>query len=150
MATKITRKRNLIIASMLLVFAFASISSNLNAAKFYKWTDDEGSVHYSDKPNENNTAETIHISAPKASENAHPSKKTISTDKEGKENKTENMKRAESVEEYCETLRGNIKTLETKNRIQSVDAEGNKVDLNEASRQEKLSKYKEQLKSRCQ
>jgi len=134
----------------LLAISSIAMSSTGLAAKFYRWVDENGGIHYSDKPDANNTAETVDVYAPKPSSSTANNSSTASsstTNETQTENK--NPQQADSIEEYCKKLADNIKTLETKSNITSVDSEGKKTNLSKDEQQKTLEKSKQEYDSRC-
>ena len=117
------------------------------AAKIYQWTDEDGGIHYADKPDAKNTAETIDIYTPKPSSSAP--KSTASSTKTGDEADNDKAKTTNSVEEYCKKLGENIKNLETKKNVTFVDNEGNKTQLSSDDQKEKLESYKKDYQDQC-
>ncbi len=136
----------------LVMSIFLVLSAPCFAAKFYTWTDEKGVPNYSDKPDDNNTAETVDVYAPKPSSSASKStgsQESPGTDDASEDSKNANAQHANSVEDYCKKLGDNIKTLETKSNITSVGADGKKTNLSKEEQKKTLDKSKQEYDSRC-
>lgn len=148
------KKKSIMKVQLIITLTVSSIvfSAPGLAAKFYRWTDENGGIHYSDKPDANNTAETVDIYAPKPASGSGNSSTGSQTSSNNENNPSENKnsQHANSVEEYCKKLSENIKTLETKSNITSVDTEGKKTNLSKDEQQKTLDKSKQEYESRCQ
>ena len=136
---------------ILILSAYLFLTPNVYAAKFYKWTDDDGNVHYGDKaPEDNKSAETVHVSTQKSSTSTNSS--TSSSDDSEKPNlENDNMKekQSEDLKKYCKDVSNNIKTLEIGGRIQTKSSDGSKKFLDAGEQKSQLDKYKKQYSERC-
>lgn len=133
-----------------LVFIFGA--SQITAAKFYKWTDKDGNIHYADKePLGVESAEAVNISTPKTSESAHsiPAFKVEEKAALSPEEQKQKEEDATKLKTYCDSLTTNIKTLEIGGRIKTVDADGNQKFLSDEEMQEKTKTYQGQYKEKC-
>ena len=142
---------------LFICLSFVAPAQLVNAAKFYKWTDESGSTHYSDKAPDNvESAETVHISSkkiPAANNEASAVNQFQSNSEQQKEASAEELaeqeKQEKALAEYCQSIQSNIKALEIGGRIQTVDAEGNKKFLDENEQKQKLDGYLQQQKENC-
>jgi hypothetical protein len=126
--------------------------ANVSAAKFYKWTDEDGSIHYGDNaPDEVDSAEPVHISGQKTSKTVHNIPKfTVEDEQElTSEQQEKNKERETQLKDYCNGISKNIKQLQIGGRIQTIDDEGNRKFLNDEEQQQKLKKYQDQLSEKC-
>lgn len=127
-------------------------ASQVTAAKFYKWTDKEGSIHYADKePLGVESAEAVNINTSKTSETVNTipafsvqNKTELSPDQQKQKDED-----AAKMKEYCDGLTTNIKTLEIGGRIKTVGADGNQRFLSDDEQQEKSKKYQSQFSEKC-
>ncbi len=137
------------IHSFRLVCCLILIASSVSAysAKFYKWVDENGNTHYSDRaPAQDTEVETVHITTSKpssaksvpidASEDTQPDTQT--TEQNSKE-----------MQAYCEKLSENISTLEESSIVQSIDSEGNRQQLSKEEQDKQLSQKKAQYDKNC-
>jgi len=135
----------------------------LHAAKIYKWQDDNGSWHYSEKPPLEGAPETIKLKSKKSdSEETEPSEETNEEISKGTEDNqsekaplpkspevlaTEKARRAED----CDRARKNLDKLTHRTRILIDDEEkGEQRYLTEEERQDWLKKSGDQVKEFCQ
>ena len=142
---------NKIFFVLLSIFAF-SFSQNAFSAKFYKWTDEDGNTHYSDKvPDGETDTETVQVNTLKPSKTEHslPEYTAGETKELSKEQKEELKKQEENLIEVCNGLRSNIASLEKGGNIQILDDEGNQKSLNKEEQDAKLKQYKTQLDKNC-
>ena len=132
--------------------ALILISSYAFSAKFYKWTDEDGNVYYSDKvPEGQENAEEVFVSASKPSTSKTPTgPQTGETKGSAPSDQSNQAEQEAKLKKYCDDVRKNISTLETGGKIQSVDSEGNKNYLDDQAQQEKLKQYKLEESARCQ
>jgi len=138
--------------------SFSALPTHVIAAKFFKWTDENGNTHYSDKaPDGVESPETVHVSSKKrsgdAAEAARSNVQSQNNNREQEDNSPEALaekeKQEKALAEYCQSLQSNIKALQIGGRIQTVDAAGNKKFLDEKEQQQKLDQYLNQHKESC-
>ncbi|TNE82317.1 MAG: DUF4124 domain-containing protein [Gammaproteobacteria bacterium] len=132
----------------------------LHADKVYKWQDENGGWHYSEKPPAEATTETIKIKSSKPvdtdiDEEETPQGEEISTTQEEKKplKKSPEVLAVEKARkaEDCERAKRNLDTLTHRTRILYDDEEkGEQRYLTEEERQEWLKKSKDQVKEFCQ
>lgn len=137
---------------LLFSLVFIIGSSQIAAAKFYKWTDKDGNIHYADKePLGVESAEAVNISTPKTSESVNTIPAFKLEDKTALSAEEQNQKEEDTAQlkAYCDSLTTNIKTLEIGGRIKTVDADGNQKFLSDEEMQEKTKTYQGQYKEKC-
>lgn len=123
---------------------FAVLVSPYAQAELYKWTDDEGKVHYSDQPL---TEKTRSIKNPSAGQSAITSTAKKSLDAKDQDYQ-QRKKEAESAQakakaeaehegllaENCAKARKNLSTLQNTPRVYSTDAAGQRIYMDDAAR----------------
>lgn len=129
------------------------------AAKLYKWVDEEGNITYSErKPPPESNAETIRLrsatlDAPGAQERLDElNERAEEADKDRKfaENSaTASAERDERMANNCETARENMRILRTTSRIQDKDENGEAYFLDEAAIQAKITQTQSQIENNC-
>ena len=124
-----------------LLLAALLASSPLHAAKLYKWTDEEGNVHYSQKPaSATNTEEVINAQpqeVEEAVEEMTPVEIPMPVDTEA----------AQKQAERCQQLLRDLEIYQ--NSEQVTDSEGNVMQLSPEMREAKLKEINEELDSSC-
>jgi hypothetical protein len=129
------------------------------SAEIYKWVDENGKVHYSDKPfNEN--AEKVTIEKPPTEkqriEAQNNAKRLIQRDKRLQENKIEDQqllkqqtKEINEKSKICADAKKELEILMTPVRVYQVDENGNESILDDAQRQINIKHYKEEIENNC-
>lgn len=125
-----------------LLLAFIMLPTAM-ATGVYKWTDENGKVHYGSQRPENAEAETLNINdsqptpAPKKSEGADEA--NLPVDDKAKQERLA----------YCKKERNRLKTVEKNKTIHEKDASGNVVKLAAKERQQRLSKIQANINKYC-
>lgn len=141
-----------------LALLFASLS-NLHAADIYQWTDENGKVHFSDKPPRDQKAKNISGST----KNINTESRGSEGEKLGKifapmteEEKAYNQQqeqmaaqRQAALQRNCDKARKEL-TFFTNRRFFWVDDEGNEWNATEEERQEKIKEFSEYIAKNCQ
>ena len=126
-------------------------------AEIYKWTDEQGRVHFSDKPPGENTSQ-YHLRTPvstsSSSNEVTPGDaerrikqrklmESLEADRLEKEQAVAKQKQQQAARERkCQYARAELRANKDANLIYDYDAQGNRVYLNEAQKQKYLkSKY---------
>lgn len=154
-ARKVTR-------NIFLIASLCLLTATPSYAGIYKWTDDEGVVHYGEKPG-NTSAEKIDIrqnettktrvpKAKKADENENP-------EAEGTEQTTaEPEKPAEPVEpaiskkekaRLCQEAKSDYATIISRGRLREINKKGEHIYLSEQQRQQRLAAAKKKQGEFC-
>ncbi len=135
----------------------------LHAGKIYKWQDENGSWHYSEKPPLEGTPETIKLKSKNS--DSEETDSTAESDEEAptetEDNQAEKAPLPKSPEvlaaekarkaEDCTRAKKNLDTLTHRTRILYDDEEkGEQRYMTEEERQEWLKKSSEQVKEFCQ
>ncbi|MGH1470472.1 MAG: DUF4124 domain-containing protein [Cellvibrionaceae bacterium] len=127
-------------------------------AEIYKWTDEKGKVHFSDKPPENKKAEDITESVKNtnidASQNEHSKlNKIFAKETEGEKQlrlrkAKEQKKQKVEIEKRCAKAKKDLKFLREK-RFFTLDENGKENTMTEKQRNELTSKYSQLIKKNC-
>jgi flagellum-specific peptidoglycan hydrolase FlgJ len=128
------------------------------AAKLYKWVDDQGNVTYSERRPQNHEAETIRLRGAtldssgaqekldQLNERANDQQK----DREfAKNSASATAERNERLANNCKIARENMRILRTTSRIQDKDADGEAYFLDEAGIQAKMTATQRQIDDNC-
>ena len=128
------------LTSLLLIASLLG-SSAIYAEKLYKWTDEEGNVHYSQKPrNDVGSEEVIQANPPKPEEEPQDTTPVVvpmPTDVEA----------SQLVADKCQGLYHELEIYEKKQPIS--DSEGNVMVLSEEMREAKIFEIKAALDESC-
>lgn len=127
------------------------------AAKLYKWTDEQGNVTYSQlPPPQNSGAKQMELRGLQGVSNDQARERlgaiteraeTARKDREFKSNyTTESQNRDERIKANCETARQNLRILETASRVKTE--EGDFVD--DSQRQERIASARKQVADFCE
>lgn len=95
------------------------LSSPLSAGEFYKWTDEKGTVHYSEREpeNTNTSSETIHTYNSTSTGSRSSSTGTATGSKGGEKQETEKkpeLKLAKKDKDLCERAKKDSETLRSR------------------------------------
>ena len=126
-------------------------------AEIYKWTDEQGHVHFSDRPPDNKTPQyplrsPTSASGTTAGETLTDAERRIKQRKLMESLEAERLEKEQAVAKQkqrqamrgrkCEHARADLRASKEANLIYDYDAKGNKVYLNETQKQKYLeSKY---------
>ena len=126
----------------------------------YKWTDDEGNVHYSSSPPPDQQAETVKPPPATDSEAAQKSlqkSRDILQPPEEKNKDSEKKKAAAEAEpdpaakkKRCEAARKALEQLRTANRLQYINEDGERAYMTPEQRAEREKKAQEMVEKNCQ
>ena len=128
------------------------------AAKLYKWVDDQGNVTYSERRPTNRESETIQLrgatlDSSGAQEKLDPLNDRANAqqkDREFAENSTSaTAERSERMANNCKIARENLRILQTTSRIQDKDADGEAYFLDETGIQAKMADTQRQIENNC-
>ena len=148
----------------LIILAGAILFSTSAFAAIYKWTDEQGNVHYGQQRPTTATSEKMNVQqhAPEntSTYNRPGSQKDAkSTDKSGNNAKPANEQKAEKKTETkaekkkrlaaCEQARKSLKTMEEVGRIRAKDKDGNTTFLSQQQKEEKMKQSRKMLSKHC-
>ncbi|MFO7592790.1 MAG: DUF4124 domain-containing protein [Pseudomonadota bacterium] len=117
------------------------LTGSANAAKMYKWTDENGQVHYSQTKPSSQKADTMHIKDSK-SEQQEPPKKDETTQREDQDNPA-----VQAQKMNCEIGRSNLETYQNSERVKLPD--GSVVDVTDDLRKSKIKEAQQMIDNNC-
>ena len=136
-------------------------SSQLLAAKYYKWVDENGTTHYTSTPPTSGQGEVIKVKAG-ASSDKEAALKRLQERRSKLQEETEaranpevdpnaeaKKKNAETTKKNCETYHTNLKTMQENARVRMADENGELRVLPEEERQEQMKNAKEYIQKNC-
>jgi hypothetical protein len=134
-------------------------------AEVYKWTDEQGRVHFSDKPPSEDTPE-YQLRTPASAGNASPQESLTDAERRARQRKLsdsleadrrdmeqEGAKRNKQKmirEHNCRVARADLSATLKTNRIFDEDQQGNRVFYNEAQKQKYLESMRATVRKWCQ
>ncbi len=140
---------------MIGVFCFV-IAQSAFAGEFYKWTDEEGNVHYSKKAPAGQSADVVRTQSfdnSKALEKLEKDKTTASDNatarQQQKEDQAASAEREKQRKDRCQQSTKNLDGLHNSQRIFDKDESGNRVRISEKQRQQRIDKSRDVMKENC-
>ena len=138
-----------------------SVSTGAFADEIYKWTDEDGSVHYEDRPSGASSEQQLQFSYNRTNptalqERVDTQRDTDNTRRDAREeaeaaklSAAEERVEAEQKLAQCQTYRANLKTMLESRRIYRQDDAGERVYLDEAQRTEARARAEQLIKETC-
>jgi len=142
------------IITISLLFSGAINSVN---AEIYKWTDEQGNVHYGDKPVVDSTEMEINISKKsngKISQSREESRQKL-LDAYDEDNKREAQekdklkKQKKKQKKNCTYAKDRLRHYERARSLYDLDKEGNRVTMSNADREKVTSDLRNKIKKFC-
>ena len=131
---------------LVLMLALAVSPLTVNASGIYKWTDENGKIHYSSQRPEDAEAEKMKLHVPEPASEAEP-KKAVAED--NKAELTGDAKAKLERVEYCSKERKRLQTVQQNKEIHQQDASGKVSQLSAEVRTERLNKIKANIAKYC-
>jgi len=145
----------LVVPAVLALFAAAAPA----AAALYKWVDASGHVVYSDQPPPPGTKSEVVTSTAPAPSNPDAVKDMANRDLEQKKRlaqKDQDEKAAEKARademkkrEACQTLRGNLRVIQSGDPLYRIDENGKRVDMDDAAKARERERVESLLREQC-
>lgn len=145
---------------LLSLFVTFSLSQTLHA-KIYKWTDNEGKIHYSATPPKDTQTKAENIedkikfnigkvpaTARQAATNTPLQKSAAKSSSTTKANDKYKDDKSKARLSYCNGLKRNIHTLETSKNV-NIAEEGNLKPLSSSEKKARLAKEKSNFEKNC-
>lgn len=142
-----------------ILIVFAASSAAADSQNMYKWTDDQGEVHYSQFPPPGRKAEKMQTPPPPAqsaeSVDTDLQKRIEAMDKE-KEKQLQETKDADQRAETqkirkknCETAHKNLANLQRGGNVRFMGPNGEAIRFTEEERQKRINETSQQIKENC-
>jgi hypothetical protein len=138
-----------------------TLSSGALANEIYKWTDENGNVHYEDRPSGARTEERIDLTYRRTDSGAVNQRVQARLDRQAERNEARSVADAAEQEaaeqasaeaeraKACERSRARLETYLQSRRLYRTDENGERVYLDDTERQEARQKAEEQIKEFC-
>lgn len=132
-------------------------ASAVAATEIYKWTDENGVVHYSDTPG-SSTSQVVDItppaevsSSPAATSPTSPTAATSSMPQPTAEEKQQVALQQKQIEAFCQQAKNNVTLLqETGRRLYIVEPNGQYHWYTDEERKQALAKTQAEVQQYCQ
>ena len=154
-AAPLHRGRALLVPAMLVLLVAAAPAG----ATLYKWIDATGHVVYSDQPPPSGTKSEVVTSTTAPPSNPDAVKEMANRDLEQKKRlaqKDQDEKAAEKARademkkrEACQTLRGNLRVIQSGDPIYRIDENGKRVDMDAAAKALERERIESMLREQC-
>jgi hypothetical protein len=142
--------------------ALLAVSAAVPAADtqgIYKWTDDQGEVHYTQFPPPGHSAEKLHAVPPPASPPQVLDKDLQQQMQTMQQQKKEQQQGARDAKEWaeiqkirrqnCDTANKNLVSLQRGSNVRYVDTDGKVKHLTEEERNKRIDEANKQIKEYC-
>ena len=138
-----------------------TIASGAAANELYKWTDENGNVHYEDRPTGAATEERLHMTYNRTDSGAVRPRTQARVDAraaredaksaaaEAQKEAAENANLAAERAQKCEKSRARLEGYLQARRVYRTDENGERVYLDDVQRQEARKKAEEQIAEFC-
>jgi hypothetical protein len=138
-----------------------SVSTGAFADEIYKWTDEDGSVHYEDRPSGEPSEQRLQFSynrtdSTSLQERVDTQRDTDNTRREARDeaeaaklSAAEERAAAEQNLAQCQSYRANLKTMLESRRVYRQDDAGERVYLDETQRAEARTQAEQLIKETC-
>jgi hypothetical protein len=130
-----------LLVSLLLIAPLVSAQ----ATKLYKWTDEQGTVHYSQIPPTERQAEVITPEAPPPAQPEAEAKDTTKPPEGISESQAANMK---IKQQNCEAAQKNLRIYQSSAKVLQPD--GTEITLSDEMREAKIKETQQQIKFYCE
>ncbi len=151
-----TRHLKTCIAACALTLSFGAFGEEI-----YKWTDDEGNVHYEDRPSGNASEERLQVTYNRTDRSAVQSRvqsrreyeaareKTRAERQEAEQTASEEREAAKQRVKQCADYRQKLKTMLEAPRVYRETENGERAYLDEVARAEARQQAEELIKETC-
>lgn len=131
---------------------------NVNA-EIYKWIDENGRVHYDDKPpvtekkelmDINEEANSVEVLSADRADKRKKLLDAIDEDRQLKKDKEEKAKKKKTeLTKKCHHARDNLKSYQRSSYVYDLDKDGNRVVLPSSARDSIIASLKKQIEANC-
>jgi len=132
--------------------------SALANAGIYKWTDENGNVHYGDKPTTSSEQLNVSVEAPSSpttSDETREERRQRITESMTDERLAREKQKAEAKQEkaeknrQCVESKDRLKRYKRAGRLYNLDKDGNRNTLSDASRDKTISNLEKEISKNC-
>ncbi len=131
------------------------------ASEIYKWTDDEGNLHYGDRPSGAATEERLALSYNRTNNGAVQQRVQTRADTQAERQKAraardeaeeaaaKEVAEAAERQQKCDTYRARLETFVQSRRLYREDADGERVYLDEQETQDARQRVEDLIAEHC-
>lgn len=140
-----------------LILLLALSFSSMAYAEIYKWVDDQGRIHYSDKPVKNSTQ--INVNTQKQSTGEHRQSReekrrkllNVFNEDRARKNKEKEKKRAQKKKQQrnCVLARDRLRRYERASYIYDLDKDGKRIVMSSEERERETRKLRKRIEKYC-
>lgn len=132
--------------------------SNFAMAKMYKWTDEDGNVHYTQQPPPGDVESTVvkpppPVDTEKAQDELKQQQDKLENLEEEKQKQQEEAAKSGEknalYEKNCRISQARLKSLQNTGRVRAVDENGNITRLTTEEHNARIDEVKEKIKKYC-
>lgn len=150
---------------ILAVLLTMTIGTGIASAQVYKWVDENGKVHYGDKPQEGVKAQTLRLRrTPNSARNTDDSGEESGADassgdssfmerrtekKMAAENRQKDADREAALKRYCSALNERLRVLTSGQPLKTINAKGETEWYDEARTKREVAKAKQDYAQKC-
>ena len=150
--------------TLVLAAAAASlVAGTALASDIYRYTDEDGTVHYVDRPSGANTEQRVAVASKRStasassSSNAQPQSNADATAEQAaeagepaaKKTRAEKIAEQKEREERCQSYRAKLETMVTSRRLYRENEDGERNYLNDAEIDEARARAQELVEENC-
>jgi hypothetical protein len=138
-----------------------TFAAGATASEIYKWVDEDGNVHYEDRPSGAATEERLGVAYSRTDSSAVNNRVQARLDRQSERAEAKSQRAAAEQEaadnaaaeaerqQACERARARLETYLQSRRLYRTDANGERVYLDDSQRQEARQKAEEQVSEFC-
>ena len=131
--------------------------TNIALAEIYKWTDENGHIHYGDKPLVDSKEMDIDISKQghikvnnTRKEKQRRLLETYSDDKQREDKeRAKRKKQKKKLERSCVLSKDKMRRMQRASSLYNLDKEGNRVTMSNEQREKSTARLREQIMKYC-
>ena len=142
------------------LLAFAACSAAAESQNMYKWTDDQGEVHYDQFPPAGRKTEKMRAPPPAPAQTPEAGGNNLEKRPDNAEKQNENQsqqeleakqkaEREEIRKKNCEIAHKNLVNLQRGGNVRYMDASGKVIRLSEEERQKRIEEANKHMKENC-
>jgi hypothetical protein len=141
--------------------AALTFAASATANEIYKWIDENGNIHYEDRPSGAATEERLSVSYGRTDSSAVNNRIQARLDRQSEraeaksqaaaaeQEAAENAAAAAEKQRACESARARLESYLQSRRLYRTDANGERVYLDDSQRQEARQKAEDQVSEFC-
>jgi len=142
--------------NIVIIFAFLLNSATVYA-EIYKWVDEQGKVHYGDKPIDNSTEMDVNISKQghiKINNNREQKRQKLlesyADDQEREDKKKEKLKKKKKkLDRNCVRSKDRLRQYERASSLYNLDKEGKRITMSKEERKKMTTNLREKINKYC-